>query len=140
MVRYLYKYSTKYTTLLHHLIIVSKGSYCYIITYRFLELCIELPLTTFKWIRAYRAYMALTVKNALADKIQRHNVRVQFRKASLNELKRVVEFFHASQLAFDWPTSSKAQDAICGFIAASISLYKLTNPRALSCVVQPKPE
>ena len=93
-----------------------------------LELSLSLP-------RTFRQAVSRYMKFKQADgKKDRHNAKIMFIMAWMNLIKRMADFFHATRLAFNWPTKNKKQDAICGLLSACIALCKLWKPKALQTI------
>ena len=93
-------------------------------------MCLELPMTTYDLFQIHRVYQAVDVR----DKKALHNAKVDLISAWMTQIKRMVDFLHASRLAHNWPSGNKGQDAICGLISASISFLKLWKLNALQKV------
>ncbi|OQR82698.1 hypothetical protein ACHHYP_15618 [Achlya hypogyna] len=91
----------------------------------FFTLCCDLPLNTVALLEARAALLACDPET---DPVGYHNCQVKLASVTISQVKGVADFFHSTRLAFNWPTSSTGQDAVCGLISASCSLLKIWKP------------
>ncbi|EQC25309.1 hypothetical protein SDRG_16831 [Saprolegnia diclina VS20] len=95
----------------------------------FFTLCCDLPLNTCAILDARAALVACDPE---ADPVAYHNCQVKLASVTIAQIKAVADFFHATRLAFNWPTGSTGQDAVCGLVSASCSLVKMWKPAFLT--------
>ncbi|OQS07639.1 hypothetical protein THRCLA_20101 [Thraustotheca clavata] len=94
----------------------------------FYSLCCDVPLNTSALIDAFAAFIKC---DAEEDSVEYHNCRVKLLSAMISQIKGIADFFHSTRLAYNWPTSSSGQDAVCGIVSASCSLVKMWKPECL---------
>ncbi|KAF0771400.1 hypothetical protein AaE_002453 [Aphanomyces astaci] len=96
----------------------------------------DLPLNTSDLLDARLAFVAASNADTADNErtkaaVHLHNCRATYVSVWLAQVKLVADFFHSTRRAYDWPTASPMQDALCGLVSASCAMIKMWQPSIL---------
>ncbi|RHY35379.1 hypothetical protein DYB32_000139 [Aphanomyces invadans] len=99
----------------------------------FATVACDVPLNTADLLDARRAFLEAVQRldQTKESAVALHNCRAKYLSVWLSQVKLLADFLHSTRRAFDWPTASPLQDAVCGLVSASCAMTKLWQPAVL---------